>query len=764
MKIFNLSIKLKLIIGLLLILILSIGVTVFVMVKSFRDKAYRDIRQNLKNYIDIAYETVDSNYKKASNMDFLKKKYGPRLQNIVDTAHSIIDSFIKKVNNGQLSNIQAKKLARQAIKEIRYGKNKTEYIWINDTTSPIPRMIMHPTVPKLDGKIMNSPKFNCAYGTNKNLFTAFLEVCRKHGQGYVDYLWPKPKKDGGFIPNVPKLSYVRLIKEWNWIIGTGIYIDDAIENAKKESLDILKKMRYGKNKTGYFWVNDTTSPVPKMVMHPTVPKLDGKIMDSKNFNQAYDTKENIFIAFLNVCKKSGSGFVPYTWPKPKKGGGLIPDVPKISYVKLFKPWGWIIGTGVYVDDINKHVTITIRRIIIIGIIVAFIAVLIVYLLTNQMILSKLRKINSKIGRIAKGDLTIRSNVKGNDEIGRTLKNMNLMADNLERIITEVFNSTTVVVTASEEIKDGNDDLARRTENQAAALEETAAAMQEMTATVKHNADNAEDANKLSFKVREEAVHGKDVLTNSVDAMHEINNSSKKIAEIITVIEEIAFQTNLLALNAAVEAARAGEKGRGFAVVAVEVRNLAGRSSQAAKEIYNLIQDSNTRVQEGTKLVEKSGEVFSNIFEDIKTLADFISEVASASKQQYTGIEEVNRAITQMDEMTQKNAALVEEITASSREMNTRINELKEQVKYFTVSNDELNSDIHDNIDGQSNKEKSDQDSQFFSETKKEYESSKEKATQQKTTEKMPQRSRKIELEDEKFPEYDNFDSSEFEEF
>ena len=356
-------------------------------------------------------------------------------------------------------------------------------------------------------------------------------------------------------------------------------------------------------------------------------------------------------------------------------------------------WGSF-RVGVSRNKINEMLSDVKTIFIVGGIILLALFVLLTFFILHFMILSKVRKINAKISRIAYGDLTTRTNVRGIDEIGQTLTNLNNMAANLDRVISEAFKSTRIVVKASEEITDGNNDLSARTENQATALEQTAAAMEEMTATVKHNSENADKANQLALKARENAIHGGDVLNRSVSAMEMINDSSKRIAEIITVIDEIAFQTNLLALNAAVEAARAGEKGRGFAVVAVEVRNLAGRSSQAAKEIYALIQDSNFKVDEGSQLVNESGEVFKVLVEDIKQLADFISEVASASKEQYVGIEEVNRAITQMDEMTQKNAALVEEISSSSQEMKRRILELKNSVDYFNVSDSSLKAEIH----------------------------------------------------------------------
>jgi methyl-accepting chemotaxis protein len=368
-------------------------------------------------------------------------------------------------------------------------------------------------------------------------------------------------------------------------------------------------------------------------------------------------------------------------------GATLLDASTPVYV-LGERWGTFRVGLDYQKILNGAASIR-KRLILGGILMALAFIILTIFILYFMILSKMKLINKKIEVVSSGDFTVRTKVRGIDEIGQMLSNINIMAENLDNTMSDVTTSTNVVVRASTEISEGNDNLSRRTENQAAALEETASAMQEMTSTVKHNSDNAQQASDLAVKAKDNAVHGGDVLNQTVTAMKAINASSKKIAEIINVIDEIAFQTNLLALNAAVEAARAGEKGRGFAVVAVEVRNLAGRSSQAAKEIYSLIQDSNLKVDEGTELVNKSGEVFTQIVDDVKKLADFISEVAAGSKEQYIGIQEVNRAITQMDEMTQQNAALVEEISSTSQEMYQRIEELKSKVEFFRISDNQV---------------------------------------------------------------------------
>jgi methyl-accepting chemotaxis protein len=241
-----------------------------------------------------------------------------------------------------------------------------------------------------------------------------------------------------------------------------------------------------------------------------------------------------------------------------------------------------------------------------------------------------------------------------------------------------------VFRGAQEISSGNANLSGRTEQQSSSLEETASSMEEMTTTVKQNADNAGQANQLATAARDQAEKGGSVVGKAVRAMAGINDSSKKIADIIGVIDEIAFQTNLLALNAAVEAARAGEQGRGFAVVASEVRSLAGRSATAAKEIKDLIQDSVKKVEDGSVLVAQSGQTLEQIVSSVKKVSDIIAEIAAASREQSSGIEQVNRAVMQMDEMTQQNAALVEEASASSQAMADQARRLNEMLSRYQV--------------------------------------------------------------------------------
>ncbi|MBC3920749.1 MCP four helix bundle domain-containing protein [Undibacterium sp. CY18W] len=287
-------------------------------------------------------------------------------------------------------------------------------------------------------------------------------------------------------------------------------------------------------------------------------------------------------------------------------------------------------------------------------------------------------------QVAAGELSFRETTDGTDEISELLNALKEMNDNLHHIVSEVRQGTDAIAIAAGEISSGNADLSSRTETQAGALEETASTMEEITATVRHNADNARQANGLVTSASNFAIKGGEEVGKVVHTMNSIKESSRKIVDIISVIDGIAFQTNILALNAAVEAARAGEQGRGFAVVASEVRNLAQRSASAAKEIKTLISDSVEKVDAGGKLVDAAGKTMGEIVTSVKHVADIMTEISAAGQEQSSGIEEVNRAITQMDEMTQQNAALVEQAAAAAESMEEQANILARAVTAFKL--------------------------------------------------------------------------------
>lgn len=287
-------------------------------------------------------------------------------------------------------------------------------------------------------------------------------------------------------------------------------------------------------------------------------------------------------------------------------------------------------------------------------------------------------------QVAGGDLTAEITPSSKDETGQLLSALRTMNSNLQNIVAEVRTGTDTIATASSQIAAGNLDLSSRTEEQAGSLEETASAMEELTSTVKQNADNARQANQLAESASEIAQAGGTVVGQVVDTMGSIHESSRKIVDIISVIDGIAFQTNILALNAAVEAARAGEQGRGFAVVASEVRTLAQRSAAAAKEIKELIDDSVNKVDVGSKLVEEAGQTMGEVVSSVRRVTDIVAEITAASAEQSQGIEQINQAVTQMDEVTQQNAALVEEAAAAAKSLQEQADRLTQTVGVFKL--------------------------------------------------------------------------------
>ena len=443
--------------------------------------------------------------------------------------------------------------------------------------------------------------------------------------------------------------------------------------AQKRALERVQAMRYdGDN---YIFVFDTK---PVVLMHPTNKSVIGKnVADRKDSDgKAY------YVEMVKVSKEKQRGFVEYMGRLP--GADDTNRTKKVSYVVYYEPWDWVLVSGVFLNDVQTAFYDNLLKLLaILGL---------VGVAVSAMMLAIIRNITRSLGgelsyavkvasRIAAGDLTMTINTRSGDRHS-LLYEMSLMRERLADVISGIRVGAESIDTGAKEIASGNMDLSSRTEQQAASLEETASSMEELTSTVQQNADNARQAGQLARSASDIALRGGDIVGQVVETMDGITQSSRKIADIISVIDGIAFQTNILALNAAVEAARAGEQGRGFAVVASEVRNLAQRSAQAAKEIKGLIEDSVSRVDVGSDLVSRAGQTMGEVVDAVQRVTDIMGEISAATEEQSSGIGQINLAINQMDQTTQQNAALVEQAAAAAGSLEDQSRRLKEAVAFF----------------------------------------------------------------------------------
>ncbi|MDH6148633.1 methyl-accepting chemotaxis protein [Paraburkholderia tuberum] len=465
-------------------------------------------------------------------------------------------------------------------------------------------------------------------------------------------------------------NVVSLVRHYPDLVLHGVLTRDA---AQKEAIERIKAMRFGKD--GYYTV---MTDEPRMLRHPFKPELVGRALG--DFKDANGTL--LYRDAVNIAKAAGAGFIRYVWPRP----GEDRPIPKLTRVATFKPWGWTFLNGVYIDDID---TAFYRSLIESGSVLTAVAVAL-----SVLVIVINRGLQRSLGgepasaaeaarRIASGDLSVPVNTSGASS-DSLLSTVEAMRAQLARTVGAIGGSTESIASATKEIAAGNSDLSQRTEERAASLQETASSMEQMTSMVTNNADNALHANEMASTASDIAGRGGELVERVIGTMQEISNSSARIAEIVSVIEGIAFQTNILALNAAVEAARAGEQGRGFAVVASEVRSLALRAAAAAKDVKALIGESVNRVESGSALVAESGTAIREIVGAVKRVDAIVHEIAAASNEQSAGIQQVGKAISQMDSIIQQNAALVEQAAAAAHSLSGQASGLADIVEAFRL--------------------------------------------------------------------------------
>jgi methyl-accepting chemotaxis protein-2 (aspartate sensor receptor) len=451
-------------------------------------------------------------------------------------------------------------------------------------------------------------------------------------------------------------------------------------------LDISKNLAMLKEKikaikigeTGYVYVVNAAAGKNQGVelVHPT--------KEGENVLEIKSADGRQFIKEMLEAKEGG---LTYDWAD-KEG-----DAPREKMVEFrtFKPWNWLIVGGTYTEEITHEAAQLRNRYALLGLVALVLFAGVLFVLVRSVVSRPLARATEAADRIANGDLDVHLAIDNKDEIGLVLRSLNNISDNLSSVVGQVRRGAEQITSASSEIAQGNLDLSGRTEEQASSLEETAASMEQLSSAVTQNAENASQANQMALAASGIAAKGGEVVAQVVDTMGSITASSRKIADIISVIDGIAFQTNILALNAAVEAARAGEQGRGFAVVASEVRNLAQRSATAAKEIKELIDDSVGKVEVGSKQVEQAGTTMREVVDSVRRVTDIMAEISHASEEQRAGIGQVHEAITQMDQVTQQNAALVEEAAAAAAALQDQAHELEDVVRIFKLGSNGGNS-------------------------------------------------------------------------
>ncbi len=434
----------------------------------------------------------------------------------------------------------------------------------------------------------------------------------------------------------------------------------------------LRSQKIGQ--TGYFYVLDAQpgSGYGDLLVHPAI--------EGKNLLSAKDPTGR---EFIREILETRDGSIRYPWQNQELGDTSLRD--KVVAFSFVKNWNWVVAGGTYADEYTSEVRRLRNLYGGMGVVLMLVASAVLWLMLRQLILQPLQRARSQAMALAQGDLTVELKVSSGDEIGQLMASMNQIGSGLSGVVHSVRLGSEAVAGASAEIASGNQDLSSRTESQASALEQTAASMEQLGVTVKQNADNARHANQLALDASRVAVEGGEVVSQVVETMRGINEASRRIADIIGVIDGIAFQTNILALNAAVEAARAGVQGRGFAVVAAEVRSLAGHSAQAAREIKALIATSVERADQGTALVDKAGATMQGVVGAIRRVTDIMGEISAATQEQSAGVAQVGEAVTSLDRTTQQNAALVEQMAAAAGSLKHQSDDLVQAVSAFTLA-------------------------------------------------------------------------------
>ncbi|MED5537390.1 MAG: methyl-accepting chemotaxis protein [Pseudomonadota bacterium] len=557
----------------------------------------------------------------------MRENIADRTRKSVEIAHSVVAYYQGEEAAGRLTRDQAQTAAKAAVGAMRYGQD--DYFWINDMH---PTMVMHPMKPALNGKDLSQNKD----ADGVLMFKEFIAVVQKDGEGFVHYQWAKPNQDGAS----PKISYVKGFAPWGWVIGSGVYTDQIAAAVGKAALALgimafLVLLAVGA--AGWLIGRSVSGPVVALERRmrgladgDTASEIPG-IRRGDEIGKMASALAVFRDAAIEKARLAAEALSQRSMSEQERAAR---EAEKAAEAEADRVTIEALGRG--------------------------------------------------LAAMADGDLTYRIEAEFAPKAAQLKSDFNAAIAQLQQAVSVVVANIAGIRSGAGEISQAADDLSRRTEQQAAGLEETAAALDEITATVNKTASGARQASDVVQAAKGDAETSGVIVRDAVQAMQAIEGSSEQISQIIGVIDEIAFQTNLLALNAGVEAARAGEAGRGFAVVASEVRALAQRSAEAAKEIKTLISTSSTQVGSGVKLVGQTGEALQRIVDRVAEIDGLVSEIAASAQEQAIGLAEVNTAVNQMDQVTQQNAAMVEQSTAASHSLAQEAQSLQASVARFKV--------------------------------------------------------------------------------